>query len=454
MEQEIDLRPYIALLLRRWRLIIGVAVLSALLAASITLIQPRTHTYTAQILFTLEQSRLQFDNRFVTAHDPLAADPNRSRVLSDLASSYTLEARVLPNLPADLIEDDFTTGDLASQFAVNNNGDIIRISITSDDAQAAETLLTYWVEEYIALVNELYGFDAGQSVAIEEQLALAHKRYDTSQAALEAFIGQGELVQLEQRIAELRGLLDSARSANLAIYNQYLERARQLMAIINDAQTLLQQVQSGNDDALATNLGQLLLRARTVGNFELPVNLRFDLTETGAANIGVAEISELVQVLEQRHDELLAESQQFADAVSRSADADFALPVDVRTRYEMELASLQERYESLTARQTALRQERDIGIESVGILQRKLNERAVAAGTARSEVQVIGVAQEPPRSMLLRLVLRAGVAGTLAAVLAMLAVLAREFFAQRRQAAADEESSSERPRDRTAARQP
>jgi capsular polysaccharide biosynthesis protein len=454
MEQEIDLRPYIAALLRRWRLIIGVAVLAALLVSGILMMQPRAYTYTAQILFTPQQSQLQFDNRFVTGNDPLNAVPNRSQVLSDLASNYTLEARVLPNLPPDLIADDFTTGNLISKISVSSNGDLIRISTTSDDPQEAEILLNIWVEEYVALVNELYGFDAEQAGAIQEQLALARERYQDSQSALEAFIGTGDLVQTEQRMAEIRALLDGARSANQAIYNQYLERARQLTAIINDAQTLLQQVQNGDDNAVATNLGQLLLRARAAGNFELPVNLRFDLTETGSAGVGAAEISELIQVLEQRHDELIAESQQFAAALSGRTDADFALPVDVRTRYEQELASLQEQYEHLAAQQSALSQDRNIALESVGILQRKLNERAVAAGTTRSEVQVIGVTQEPPQSMLLRLVFNAGVAGVLAAALTILVVLALEFLAQRRQLAAEEESSSERHRDRTAAGQP
>ncbi len=457
MEQEIDLRPYIAALMRRWRLIVGVAVLFALLAAGMILIQPRIYTYTAQILFTAPQNQIQFDSRFTTANDPLIGNSNRSRVLTDLANDQILEERVLPNLPAELVADDFSNGDLAGRFSVDSNGDLIRISISSTDPDSAETLLTAWVDEYLVLVNELYGFDPQQSMVIEEQLALARERYNVAQNALEMFIGEGELVRTQQRIAELEAILNGARDANQAVYDQYLERARQLGGIIDDAQTLRQQVQNGDNNALATNLGDLLLRARAAGNFELPFNLRFDLNETGTpanTDVAVAEISELIQVLEQRRGELLTEAQQFADDLAGNVGENFALPVEMRTAYELELARLQEQYEQLTARQSTLRQERDIAFESVGILQRKLDEQAVAAGIQKPDTQLVGVVQEPPQSSLSRLIVAVGVAVVAGVAMVSFAVLALEFLAQRRQAAADNDpGASDQTRDRTAAGQ-
>ncbi|NJM08354.1 hypothetical protein HC891_22490 [Candidatus Gracilibacteria bacterium] len=149
MEQEIDLRPYIAALLRRWKLIVALASLSTVAAIVFTLLQPRLPTATAEAIIIPTSSRITLDERFVTGEAPAQSSVALQRqALLGLARSHTIEARVLEQLPASMRPANYEPGLLLEQMNVRTEGDLMRFSASAATAAEALALAEAWGKSY------------------------------------------------------------------------------------------------------------------------------------------------------------------------------------------------------------------------------------------------------------------------------------------------------------------
>jgi uncharacterized protein involved in exopolysaccharide biosynthesis len=433
MESEIDLRPYILAVLHRWRLIVLFGMVLGLVALLVTLLQPPTYTATADVLIFPVRSQLEFDPRFTTSDAPDDVSTLAwQQALSRLAESGVLEERVRSDLPSNLVDQDSADqpGSLVGRIRVSTEGNLLHLQATAADGQEAKILVDTWAQAYVSLVNELYGSDTGLSQEVEEQLVTAQERYENAQQELETFIGTSQLVPIEEQIDVIESLLEGSREANQALYTEYLSRTHALELVLRDAQTLREQTEAGASDDLANSLALLALRARTVGNVQLPVELRFDDpgTLTQATGSTVDDLSALISVLQQRQQELAAESQQLAQTIAGGAGTTAALTAEQRSAYEEQLAALQQQKEQQVARQNFLRQRRDLAFESLTILQRKLDEQRIAQGTSQVEVRLIGSVIEPLPSIVSRLILNSAIAMFVGVFLGVLLVIGMEII--------------------------
>jgi len=433
MESEIDLRPYILAVLHRWRLILLVGIVLGLVALLITLLQSPTYTATADVLIFPMRSQLEFDPRFTTS-DALddVSTLARQQALARLAESGVLAERVHSDLPADLIDQDLADqpGSLVGQIEVSTEGNLLHLQATAADGQEAKILVDTWAQAYVSLVNELYGSDTGLSQEVEEQLVAAQERYESVQQELETFVGTSELIPIEQQIAVLNSLLQGSREANQTLYTEYLSRTHALELVLRDAQTLREQAEAGASDDLANSLSLLALRTRTVGDVQLPVELRFDdpgaLTQVTGPTVD--DLNALISILQQRQQELVVESQQLAKAIASGDGTTAALTAEQRGAYEEQLTMLQQQREQQIARQNFLQQQRDLAFDSLTILQRKLDEQRIAQGTSQVEVRLVGSVIEPLPSIVLRLVLNSAVAMFVGVFLGVLLVIGMEII--------------------------
>ncbi len=430
MEEEIDLRPYLVAVIRRWRLVVVSIVMVGIVAVLLAMILFRSHTATADILIAPVRSQVSFDSRFVTT-DPFqyAAATSRQETFKSLANSLLLEQRVLPQLPPELIPETYKPGALASDVDVKVMGDLLRLSFSAADPQNANTLIEIWSRTFVQMVDELYVRDQGILEEIEREVTSAQQRYAEAQRELENFIGTSEMVQLEQRIEVMRQLLAGSRNANQSLYNEYLDQAQRLEIILGDAQTLRDQGDAGVSENLANSLATLALRARAVGNIQLPIQLQFGepaaLARSDTATLD--DLDNLIATLQQRRRELIGLSQELAHAiVNRESDVSGLEPA-TQAEYEQQLAALQQQYEQQVARKTFLTQQRDIAFDSLQILQRKLDERRIAQGASQSEVRLIGTTVEPPRSISLLLILSMAAAVVIGGFVGVMLVLGQEF---------------------------
>jgi uncharacterized protein involved in exopolysaccharide biosynthesis len=73
MEEEIDLRQYITVLMRRWYWIAGLALAAAVVAFGVSSILPPTYEATALVVVTQPRYLFQFDSRVQATPLDLAA---------------------------------------------------------------------------------------------------------------------------------------------------------------------------------------------------------------------------------------------------------------------------------------------------------------------------------------------------------------------------------------------
>jgi len=435
MQEEIDLRPYIIALIRQWRMIAIVVAVAVVGAVLVAVLNSPSYTASADVLVLPSRSQLTFDQRFVTNNAVLGTDAaSRRQALIALATSSALEEKVYPKLGPDLAGQPYVPGALARRIRVTSDGDLLHIETTAATAQSAQALADTWGQVYVSAVNNLYNRDADMLHELETQSTEAQQRYDQAQHELETYVGTSSIVQVGQQISMTVELLDASREGAQQLYTQYLTQARDLEAVLRDAETLRQQVAAGQTQGLANGLAGLALRARAVGGGQLPVDLRFDNPGALAQESGltVADLDTLISVLQQRRTALLEQSRQLAQALDGTSGADNgSLPLGLHDAYVKRLSALNQQFEQQTAQVKLLRQRRDLALDSLSILQSKLDEQRVAFGTPEIQVRFLGAAVEPPRSVATRAVLYGSAAAFVGLFFGIVVVAIRAFLKPR-----------------------
>ena len=95
MEEEIDLRAYIEVLLHHWKWIAGLALILAIIAFVITSLQPAIYQASAVVIVTRPRYQIQFDPRFPTsqnwtpAYNAFPTLATSDDILQDVVEAYT-----------------------------------------------------------------------------------------------------------------------------------------------------------------------------------------------------------------------------------------------------------------------------------------------------------------------------------------------------------------------------
>lgn len=426
MEQEIDLRPVFYALLRRWKFILACAVVLALMAIVVTLLlRPSGTTVSAEVMLLPTRERIQFDPRFVTEDTSTIANPTTQRnALVALASSSLLEAQVRAALPATASEA-YAPGDLFDLVTIQPDGDLIRFTTSDTDPDWATTLVTTWATEYVRLVNQVYSRDIAAIGDLEVQQAEARQAYEAAQSELETFVSANNILRTEQEISATLALLEEAEVANQQLYRDYLDRVRELDLLILDAQTLRRQLAAGQAGGIGESLAALGLQARAAGVEDLPFDLQ--LNAAGELNVDPAALAgsldALIANLQERRAALAQIAQEFAQSLVNGEADTMAMTTALRSEYEQRLADLSRTLEAQQSTERLLTQQRDQALQSIFVLQSKINEQLVAQGATQVDVRLVGVAPQPAPSLLRSLVLNTFIAGFVGLFLGVFLVL-------------------------------
>ena len=95
MEEEIDLRAYVAVLIRYWKWIAGLALVAAVAAFVVSLLLPSSYEASAVVIITEPRYQMQFDPRFATvdqwtpAYKAFPTLATSDEVLQRVLASYT-----------------------------------------------------------------------------------------------------------------------------------------------------------------------------------------------------------------------------------------------------------------------------------------------------------------------------------------------------------------------------
>lgn len=242
-EIEIDLKKWMMVIGKRWRLILTSMLIAGLIGTMIGLALPSPYEATATVAIVKTSTQLEFDPRFKTlTQDEIATINAESRraTLLGLVGNGNIASRVAARLESQLLPEERNPAQLLEkvQATTSGRGDLILIKVRDQNPEMAATIANIWAREYERYVNELYAgapADYGASVAAQYERAL--NEFNAAQSALEQFIAGSQIEQLSRTISETHQLLDALQvgkqtALTLAISEQLKVNAQIIAAYL------------------------------------------------------------------------------------------------------------------------------------------------------------------------------------------------------------------------------
>lgn len=393
MEEEIDLRQYLELLLRHWKWIVGASVGAAVLALVISLLLPPTYEATALVVVTRPQYVMNFDERFETTSNPQPA----YKAYPELAISGDVVEALWQTL-APQWPDLETVPNLREHLTAEAGADpsLIRLVVKAKTPEEAAHIANTWAEIFTSKANLIYGRGPEQLAFFETQLQQSQTELEAAETALIAFQG-------EDQVEILRNRLDSARQTQA----DYLREQRSIAYLVQDVQSLRAQLagqSSGYTTSLADQMTALFLQikafdAQTSAPIQLQINSPEALSGKSTTE-QIAFLDDLVKVLEERS----TESEQ------RLAEV------------EPQILALQQQVQQAAIELDRLTRTRDVARETYMTLARKVEEARIAAQEG-GHVLLASQASAPEKPVSPRKLINTVAAGALGFMLSVVAVL-------------------------------
>jgi len=352
MEEEIDLRAYIEILLRYWKWIVGLTVLAAVAAFVVSSLMAPTYEASAVVLVTEPRYQLQFDTRFRTddakpAFEAFPTLATSDAVLQQVVDSYT------PSTAAEIEHWNLET--LKGMVSASSGGDpsLVLLQVESRSPADAAGIANAWADVLVEIVNETFGGRQRDLLFFQEQLAEAQKALDEAETALIEF-------QAHNQSSILEAQLGSARQTQAS----YLASQRKILLIKEDIQSLQAQLaeQPATQEAsLADSLTALLLQIKAFNaQSGTPIQLQIQSGEALSTKSTAEQIAFLNNLLTT----LVAQSAEIAERL---------------TELEPQILALQQDLQQARVEEEQLDRARDLAQETYLTLARKLEEARITA---------------------------------------------------------------------------
>lgn len=331
MGDEIDLRQYVDVIVRRWKLVLVAAVSAALVAAVVSFLMPPVYEAVAGVVIIKATTELLFEPQFKTlSEDDLAMAGARQAVdtsarreaFAALVKNGAIAAQVVDEIGDTLLPEERKVNVLVGMVEgeIRKGSDLIEIKVTCNDAAKAARIANVWGSEYEKYVNAIYS-DAPESYAqVEHQATVAKAEYDEVEAALTVFIADNRIDDLSRQITETQQVItaysDARTDSRLIPFNEeqhgrlqtlkdYWKTKNKLELLLADVESLRAHTASGGGKAARTNgLALLLLKAQIFASSEeLPGDLQLQLgnvEDLGSEEEQAADLDALIEVMQER----------------------------------------------------------------------------------------------------------------------------------------------------------
>lgn len=401
MEEGIDLRAYIEVLLKYWYWIVGLAVLAAAAAFVITSLLPATYEAKSVVIVTEPRYQMQFDERFATQPGVPAYKAFPTLATSDGVLQAVVEA-YSPS-PASGIEK-WTLTTLRKMVAATSEGDpsLLVLTVKSRSPEDAAGIANVWADTLVVRGSALYGQGEGDVVFFEAQVQEAQAALEQAESALVDF-------QVRNQMSILGAKLDSLRQAQA----DYLGQQRAIGYIIQDVEGLRAQLaeQTGEQSAsLADSLTALLLQIKAFNaGSATPVQLQVD------GNASLADKSP-------------AEQRAFLEGLVATLRAKSAEIDGMLADLEPQILSSQRDLQAITVESDRLTRTRELARDTYMTLARKLEEARISAQEENGTLHVGSHAVMPENPVGPRRLFSTVVAGLAAALVAVMGAFVVEFW--------------------------
>ena len=253
MEDEVDLRKYIDVLLRHWKLIVSITAIVVFVAGLISFLLPSTYEAKATVLIT----------------------EGEQKTLIALVKSPHVATQVIERLGNKLEPKEQRLGNMLDKVQVREKGNFIEILVKSTDAQKAAAFANAWAESYQNYVDSYYRRVSQSPEELQVQANAARKEYEEKQKAWEGFIGDNRIDELSRQIADKE--------------------------LLCDAKSLREQIKAGSSSpasAAANNLAFVLLK--TGASTNMTVDFQVSSDQLSGLNASLDDVDALISTLEVR----------------------------------------------------------------------------------------------------------------------------------------------------------
>jgi capsular polysaccharide biosynthesis protein len=239
-DDTIDLRVYVAVLMRWWKEIVLIGLLFGVVAGGgywlLDLSRENFYESSADVAILRTVSEVTLDERFITtAETPAAAAAaTRRNALIALAKSPAIALDVIEELGDQLPEELRNPATLITRINVamatvngrSGDSDLIRIFATTRYPDLSAAIATSWAQAYVRNVNQIYGQVPDElfaSIAVEQETSRVN--YEAAQRALEEHIAQSRVDELTRAISDQESFINTLRGARSSLLSQLVSSA-------------------------------------------------------------------------------------------------------------------------------------------------------------------------------------------------------------------------------------
>jgi uncharacterized protein involved in exopolysaccharide biosynthesis len=402
MEDEIDLREYINVIRRRWKLIGAVTAIAVIAAAVVSFLLPPTYEASSVVLITEPRYQMQFEPRFQTtdqwqpAYNAFPELATSDGVLQSVVESYQ---------PSPLAEiEAWRLRELKGMAEATSRGDpsLVKLTVGCRSPEDAAGLANVWAEKLTDRGNEIYSETEDDVAFFERQTSQAEEALEEAEQALIAF-------QARDRASIVAAQLNSLRQTQ----SDYLEDQRAITYLIQDIQGLRDQLAQQPDDepaSLGDELTSLFLQVKAFNaEASAPIELQVNSAES------LSQKSRLEQI-------------GFLEEMVRTLQTKSAAIEERLTELEPEILDRQEELQQIRTEEERLQRAQDVSEETYMSLSRKLQEARIASQEHNGVLQVGSYASVPEQPASPNKTLNVAVAGALGLMVGVFGVFFIEFL--------------------------
>lgn len=441
--REINLKPIMIAVLRRWYWIVVAAVIGGVIAGGLAFRNPQQYEATATVILVGYRTRFFLEPRLETRESTLSNYSSRREALLELATSTAIEAALPPETIEPMAPADYTLGQLTGSIEAQLEGDLLRLTANSLSPENAQILANAWAKTYVFYINNLLEATDESVIALTlKQVAEARTTYEEAKQTYADFLRSNKLGEIEHQVDALSKLFNGNQNSTLYSYQFQVERAQSLSFVLEDASALREQFFTGEEVAASEKLAALLLRIRSVGlqvsNEQvktLPLaslDIQIDESKLEQEAI-VADLDRLTASVEEQLATLNVKIKQTANSLANNEPSwptGWSLK-EQEQQYER-FEELRAQYQELLGEEEALIQSRHVALEKLQVVERKLAEQQIQANQLGNEVRLASEAlllgSPVSRGVILRFIIGAmtsAVFGLLVAVGAVVSQLVR-----------------------------
>ncbi len=365
MEDEIDLRKYIDVLLRHWKLIVGITVIAVFIAGLMSFLSPRVYE----------------------ARTTVMIQGKEQKTLLLLARSPHIATAVVEQLAGRLKPEEQKIGSILDMVETKARDTFLDITVRNTDPEKAAAIANAWTECYIQYSNDFLTSLVRSPQELEYSANTTREVYErelkAKSKAYEDFRRSSRIEELTQQISDKE-----------LLYNAMLLR---------------EQIQSGHTSVVsskANSLAFVLLLANAYTD-EVPANIQVSLDLAPEETVSLKDIDNLISILE-----------------ARTGKTDGKSPVEL----QQEIAELRMELDGENSMLTELNQSMDITWKSYMTAVQKITELEIALYTPETRVIPVEPASTPDTPVGPRRLMNMCIALVLGLVVSVFSAFGAEYF--------------------------